>query len=247
MRLFVLVAMGALAAALGGTSAQATTNLVVNGDFSQGDAGFTSQYRYVAPSAGAMMPESVYTVTSSPNAVHPYWIATHDNNPHLIINGATSGALTVWQESLATVAGQTYEFSASAADVCCNAQHPGDYAASQLEFEVSTDGFQTFQTLATISTQPPGDAGRFRTATAVFTAAGAVEIRIVDAATGRVGNDFAIDDVSVIALDGPGQAQTPGGPSDVGVVPEPGTWGLMIMGFGALGSALRRGRHTQLA
>ncbi len=33
----------------------------------------------------------------------------------------------------------------------------------------------------------------------------------------------------------------------VGAVPEPGTWGLMILGFGAVGGALRRRRREKLA
>jgi hypothetical protein len=38
-----------------------------------------------------------------------------------------------------------------------------------------------------------------------------------------------------------GEACIPGDPNDpVGGIPEPGTWALMILGFGAAGAALRR-------
>jgi hypothetical protein len=194
-----------------------------------------------------MMPESVYTVAADPRSVHPYWVGLSDDNARLIVNGATHAGVTVWQESLATTAGQTYQFSASAADVCCNAGHPGHYAPSALEFQVSSDGFATFQTLATIDTAPPGDAGQFRAATAEFTATGAVQIRIVDALTGRVGNDFAIDDISVVALPGgPILGHDPGPGTVAGPVPEPGTWALMLMGFGGLGGAVRAKRRRGL-
>jgi hypothetical protein len=240
-----LVTVALMATGFAATAAQATTNLVVNGDFSQGNVGFTSQYTYAAPTHGALVPEAVYTVAANPHVVHPNWIAMHDDNARLLVNGATSGPLTVWQESLATMAGQTYEFSASAADLCCRT--PGDYASSLLEFEVSDDGFKTFQTLATLSTRAPGDAGRFKTVTAEFTATGAEDIRIVDAMTGRVGNDFAIDDISVIGAGGPNNGEDRSAPGTAGVVPEPGTWSLMIAGFGVLGAAVRQSRRRQTA
>jgi hypothetical protein len=238
----------AIAASLLAVQARAATNLVVNGDFSQGDVGFTSQYAEVAPtSSKAMMPEGVFTIASNPDAVHPYWVALHDDNARMIVNGATAGSWTVWQEGLATVAGQTYAFSASAADVCCNSAHrDGHYAPSELEFQISSDGFQTFQTLATYTTHPSGDAGQFGKVNAVFTAAGAVELRVVDALTGRVGNDFALDDISVTAVDGPLHGKDPAGPGIVSNVPEPGSWSLMIAGLGLLGAAMRRVRRGAL-
>jgi hypothetical protein len=86
----------------------------------------------------------------------------------------------------------------------------------------------------------------------VFTAAGAIELRIVDALTGRVGNDFALDDISVTAVDGPlhgkdpaGPGTVPDAPGTVPGVPEPASWSLMIAGFGALGAALRQARRRE--
>jgi hypothetical protein len=194
------------------------------------------------------MREAVYTVAADPRSVHPYWVSLPKDNPMLIVNGATRGQTTVWQEALTTVAGQAYSFTASAMDVCCNKAHPGTYAPSELLFEVSSDDFATFQTLASIDTAPPGDAGQFQTAMAIFTAAGAMEIRVIDALTGRVGNDFALDDIGVYAVpDQPGR--TPGPPiaTVAAAVPEPASWALIILGFGGVGAAMRGSRQRSVA
>ena len=248
MNLKVFLALAVLATGAVATSANASTNLVVNGDFSQGATGFTSDYRYVAPTSGAMMPETVYTVTSDPNSVHPYWVQLTGDKQLLLVNGATTSGMTVWQENIATVAGQTYDFSASAANVCCNSAHLGDYAPSELEFEVSSNGFATFQTLGTITTHPTGDAGQFYTITDTFTATGPLQIRIIDALTGRVGNDFAVSDISVTAAPGSGPTPDQPGPGQVSAVPEPAAWAFMVVGLGGLGAAMRtRRRRAHLA
>jgi len=250
------------------TGAQAATNLVANGDFSQGNVGFTSSYSYAAPANRALWPQSVYTVTSDPSQVNPYWVHLSGAQNMLLVNGATTAGLTVWQESVGTVAGQAYAFSAAVANACCNGSFSGQGAPSVLEFEVSSNNFASFQTLATITTQTTGAAGVFRTVADMFTATGPLELRIVDANTEAVGNDFAVEDISVTAVppaagapSGPGgppvggghqSPSPPSGPAAPGnpitsAVPEPGQWALMLLGFAGLGVAMRRTRGRRTA
>lgn len=216
----------AVACAMVAGSAQAAGNLVKNGDFSEGNAGFSSQYQYATPSTNALYGEGVYTVAGNPHDVHQYWVDLDSSNNRLIVNGAATSSPVIWQEdNLSTVQGQTYLFSASAANLCCNASFPAGARndPSDLLFEMSEDGFQTFTTLTGLMTHPPDDAGRFGTASATFTAQGATSFRIVDKLSGQSGNDFAIDDISVTA---------------VSAAPEPGVWMLMIAGIGMIGAML---------
>ncbi len=221
-------AIAAAMAVLGVASAShAAVNIVTNGDFSAGNTGFTSAYAYDAyantPPNGLYL-EGHYTVGSDPAAVHNSWYPLTDGNPRLLVNGSTNMAdPTIWQEALTTVAGQSYNFSAQAANICCNGDYQGPNDASRLLFQVSYNGGATYQLLAALQTNPPGDAGQFGTVTASFTATGASTlVRIIDDFNAPGGNDFAIDNISVSAT------------------PEPGTWALMIAGVGLAGFALRR-------
>ena len=223
--LLAAVVFGAVA-----SSAHAATNLVVNGDFSAGNTGFTSGYAYAAPTAGALYPEGVYTVASNPNDVHPLWINMAEGDDKLIVNGAVASTPTVWQENnLATVAGRTYTFSASAANICCVAGFGGANDPTHLLFQMSSNGGATFTNLADILTSPPLDTGLLHSVSASFTAAGATSFRIVDTLNGQSGNDFAIDNISLTA------------------VPEPSTWAMMLVGAAGLGLALRAGRRQAAA
>jgi hypothetical protein len=54
-------------------------------------------------------------------------------------------------------------------------------------------------------------------------------------------SNFAVRYQSIVGV----QAGTSGTGRPVGPVPEPGTWAMMLLGFGAIGTALRRSRRRQ--
>src|SRR5882757_5376519 len=124
-------------------SAASATNLIQNGDFSGGFAGFTTQYTVVAPTHNALYPEGDITIAANPFSVHDLWVdlgAT--SNPMLIVNGATSGGPTIWQETgIATASAGTYKFGATVMDLCCNANFGGNpNFPSNITFQVSVNG-----------------------------------------------------------------------------------------------------------
>jgi PEP-CTERM motif-containing protein len=227
-----------LALGLGMTAGAASANnLILNGDFSAGFSGFTTQYTPVSPTPNALYPEGDITITDNPFSVHNLWVNLGPTgNPMLIVNGATSGAPTIWEEDgLATTAGGTYKFGATVMDICCNADFGGNpNAPSKIIFQVSVnDGAWT--DIASYMTTPgavaqSGDSGVPVSIAGAFTstAGGHFDIRALNGLDAASGNDFAIDSLSVTG------------------VPEPTTWALMLLGFGMAGAALRKGRVYRL-
>jgi len=238
-KLAMLGCLGAL------TVSQASANLVINGDFEAGNTGFTSDYTYIAPgtlspvgapdnpggSAYTLWDEGTYSVGTDPNALHASWASFGDNTTGtgnmLIVNGAAS-PVSVWQGTLssALVAGQTYEFSAWVANL-----YPPPVgsetiptAPAQLQFSIGGNQIGT-------SFTAPG-VGVWSEFTATFVA-GSEPIAVLDLNTVPNGNDFALDDISLISLT---------------AVPEPTTMiagVLLLLPFGA--STLRILRRNRVA
>ena len=212
--------------------ASAATNLITNGDFNAGFSGFTTGYTVVAPTASSMVPEGNITITDNPIGVHPSWVdlgAT--GNPMLIANGSPTSNLTIWQESaINVVSGAHYNFGAGVMNVCCNLSFTGANSPSTIVFQVSTNG--TVWTDLVSHTTVPGDAGLLDMigASYVASATGTIDLRAINTIDALSGNDFALDNLSFASA-----------------VPEPGTWAMLFLGFGAIGLMMRRRQSRSLA
>lgn len=211
-------------AAMMAVPAMAATEVVVNGNFSQGNTGFTSDYDYRAPgNYGAALAEGLYAIDTNAINTHPAWGSFGDNTGdgaglYFIANGAGFNSVA-WQQTVSVNLGR-YEFSAFAANLCCNAnQAPPNFSELSLQADAG-NGFVTLAnfTLSGVGTWLPV-AGEF-----VSTTPGSLTLRIVNTNTVAGGNDFALDDISFRA------------------VPEPQSWALLIAGFGLVGAAMRRRR-----
>ena len=99
-----------------------TGNLVVNGDFSQGNFGFTSGYNYVSPADNAastngdqgLYPETTYAVDTNAHNYHPnfFGYALGDTGKFMIVNGATTPNVPIWSETINNILpNTTYYFS----------------------------------------------------------------------------------------------------------------------------------------
>ncbi len=228
----IIISAVVAAFALAPSIASAATNLITNGDFSAGNSGFTTGYNYVAPAANVMYPEGNITITANPFSVHNLWVNVAGSNPMLIANGSPTASLTIWQESaIAVTSGAKYNFAADVMNVCCNADFHGSNAASTIIFQVSADGGATWSDLVSHTTTPPADAGVVAPLSSLYTATtSSISLRAINPINATSGNDFALDNLSFASA-----------------VPEPSTWAMFFLGFGAIGLMMRRRQSRGLA
>ncbi len=165
------------------------SNLLVNGDFSQGNTGFTSQYNY----SSDLQPEGNYFVGYDPLDYHPNGANFGDHTTGtglmLMANGAPT-SITVWQETVNVSSSTDYTFSGWAASWGKNGDIFTDASPAQLEFLVN--GVQIGSEFTLIA----GD-GQWSQFSASWNSATSTTatIQIVDMNTASFGNDFAVDDL----------------------------------------------------
>ena len=235
MRLNDIFAATVVALALAST-AQAQ-NLVTNGDFEAGLSGFTSGYAY-APSQNTA--EGQYAVLSNPYPWNDNFVSasnhTAGGSSMFVGNGSGGAGDLVWQSGPIAISALTdYFFEAFVMNVCCLPRYGGPNSAPVLGFSITLDGgAPILLNTLTIPLNPAGVWYGLSTSFNSGTATSAV-LSLINANTASGGNDFAVDDIFL------------GTQSTVAGVPEPGAWALMLLGFGALGAALRRRRAQQPA
>ena len=89
-------------------------NLIVNGDFTAGNVGFTSGLTYLA--TGTLASDVNYSIRNSTNLANGFWAATDHtaNDPagNYLIVDATDGSL-LWEQNIAVTVGNNYMFCAA--------------------------------------------------------------------------------------------------------------------------------------
>ena len=167
------------------TVGQPTGNLVFNGDFSQGNVGFNSDYTY----ATQLNPEGLYSIVTDANTVHNAFQGTdHTGNAPLdsfmVVNGAGTPNQNVWCQTVSVSPNTDYFFGAWVSTVV---------ASSPAILQFSING----QVLGAPFTAPfninnwsqffeTWNSGTATTAT----------ICIVNQNTNTGGNDFGLDDIT---------------------------------------------------
>jgi len=167
------------------TVGQPTGNLVFNGNFSQGNVGFSSDYTY----ATQLNPAGLYSVVTNANSVHNAFQGTgHTGNAPLdsfmVVNGAGTPNLNVWCQTISVSPNTDYFFGAWVSTVVAN--NPailqfsinGQVLGSPFSAPFNINNWvQFFQTW---------NSGSGTSAT----------ICVVNQNTTTGGNDFALDDIT---------------------------------------------------
>jgi PEP-CTERM motif len=166
-----------------------STNLLVNGDFSQGDVGFATNYAY---SATTCVPEGSITVGSNPLLCNPsapsFGDHTTGSGLMLIANGALTPGVVAWQETVSVQDDQNYAFIGWDSNWANNAV-PGE-ALSHLLLMINGSVLTAFSPNFTngVWTQFSAQWNSGNASSAV--------IQIADTTAIALGDDFALDDLS---------------------------------------------------
>jgi len=183
------------------TSRPAAGNLLTNGDFSLDNTGFTSQLDYI-PRGGVHYGPGYYSVVYNPGVdISPIFFSFGDHTTGTGLMFAADAATTpdniVWQETVTVVGGTSYVFSGWAASM----GQTGNFVdPSPAVLRVLVNDLQIGSDFTVIAQN-----GQWSDFSARWTdgTSGPVTIKIVDVNTDFVGNDFTMDDLSLLGVPEP--------------------------------------------
>jgi len=238
------------------TPAAATVNLLIGGDFENfnpANPGFSSSYYY--PTAydrvrygpnGTQWPrtllwdEGSYDITTNPALEHTKFasFAAHGGSNMMVVNGDGRNMIPIWVQGPVDVTpGAVYTFSVWLAGVDLPRpdlpamSNPANNPA-RLNLTMITNGGQTLDTITQAPFVALTTVGVWQQYSVEWTAtASQVTLALWNANTSAIGNDFAMDDLSLVLLRDvastpPGGAGSPPEPDpdpDAGPGPDPGT------------------------
>lgn len=170
------------------TSQTLGNNLIVNGDFEQGNTGFVSDYTYFPGTAGGV--QSIYNILNNPNVWLSAFAACNDhtegtaNDKMMMLDGSTTAGKDFWKQSITIKPNTNYNISFWLQSIV--AQNPAviklKINGTQIGSTITADN--TTCTWKNFSTQWFSGASTL------------VTISLEDLNTVVQGNDFAIDDIS---------------------------------------------------
>lgn len=172
------------------------TNRVVNGDFENGNTGFTSELNYVTffPFVCTLCPENNYAIGNNATLFHNDFTGNDHTNPpsgdFFIANAPGVAGTSVWCQSLTVFPNTEYTFTFWARDITDN---PNAHPLATL---IPTfNGLEATDTLVA--------AGGWSSLTTVWNSGNAttLDLCIIDMQWQTGGNDFGLDDISLSACE----------------------------------------------
>jgi hypothetical protein len=184
-----------------------TTNLVQNGDFEQGNTGFTSGYTYFPPGVVGPGKYSVMNAAQVYAANNQWACLDHTTSlpagMMLVIDGSPNAPSIAWQQTVNVTAGVKYSFSAWFNNLV---RPPFDYGDPQVALFVGNT-----QISGTLTLPETPDQWVYLCDTFLATSTGPVVLSIRVLSSHAIGNDLAIDDVSFKACRAAPCASLPSG------------------------------------
>jgi gliding motility-associated-like protein len=165
-------------------AADFSNNLIDNGDFENGNSGFTSDYTY---NPGDLVPEGVYDVIDNPQNDHPGFSPCDDhtsgNGNMLAVNGAGSPNQNVWCQTVNVLPNTQYVFSAWVATLVAS-------SPALLQFNINGSPLGPIF-------NAPGSVCNWQNFFQIWNSGSntTATICIVNQNTALGGNDFALDDI----------------------------------------------------
>jgi hypothetical protein len=189
------LALLAMAPAVG---TQTSQNLAINGDFESGNTGFTTGY-----TIGDLSNPGGYAIGTNPSTAPGAfgdWCNCGDHTSGtgkmMIVNGATTASLTVWEEKVAVTPLTNYTFSYWGAEV--------DHDSSSLpHLSLKING--TVIGRSTFPEFSPDSGGLWQNYKFNWNSGSSqsADLVLIDLNTDASWNDFALDDISFSAVPGP--------------------------------------------
>ncbi len=173
----------------------ASAALIQNGDFQAGNTGFSSDYTY-ATSGSVFQNDSTYAIVANPASVHgmatSFFDHTYGNAQGLMmaVNGSTHSGSLVWGETVTGLTiGRQYRFSLWMASWF-------PQSVAQIDIRIGGASRATFYA--------PEVTGLWEERSFTWTALSdtIAFTAIYDINTAWMGNDFVLDDISMVAFDG---------------------------------------------
>lgn len=177
-------------------------NLIINGDFSQGNAFFESDYTFSSTAIcqkDKILAEGYYAITTNPHSVHCDFVVSGDHTSGsgamMVVNGNIEPGQVVWKQRVKVHPYSTYYFSAWIANAVSQ-------APSQMSFSIN--GIPLGDPI--IAPPLPGTWKQFFT---TWTSGNEkeAEISIINRNTIAYGNDFMLDDIVFFLCTSPNFSQ----------------------------------------